>query len=187
VAPLFSTPAVVALGGSLHRFFESPLALLVRGHSRCTLTVPEAVDARLSSPPPPPPGLWSVAQWNNWKSIAMPAMHMHTAISHSGIGRDTPLHRVVASNVALGKCMSSRPIRVVNGLHAIPLSSKPTTLGFVSRGVLTSRWLRQSSRYCYVHLKALSIVERSFLVTPMQRPLHVGSRSFFNITISDYV
>jgi hypothetical protein len=38
-APLFSTPAVVALGGSLDRFFESPLALLVRGHSRCALTV----------------------------------------------------------------------------------------------------------------------------------------------------
>jgi hypothetical protein len=117
----------------------------------------------------------------------MPAMHMDTAISNSGIGRDTPLHRVVASNAALGKCMSSRPIRAVNGLPAIPLSSKSTILRFVRGGVLTSRWLRQSSRYCYVHLKALSIVDRSFLFTPMQRPLHVGSRSFFNITISDYV
>jgi hypothetical protein len=56
-------------------------------------------------------------------------------------------------------------------------------LRFVRWGVPTSRWLRQRSRYCYVHLKALSIVERSSLFTPMQRPLHVGSRSFFNNSI----
>jgi hypothetical protein len=76
---------------------------------------------------------------------------------------------------------------VANGLLAIPLSSKPTHFKVCSRGC-ANKSLAKAELVLLLYASEGSVDSRAlFLFIPMQRPLHVGSRSFFNITISDYV
>lgn len=128
-----------------------PFSFVDTAATQRTSSMPEAPDFRF---PAPPLLSWrSAGRWNNnWKSMTVAAVQNHTAISHPGV------HRVAASNAALGKCMSSRHIHLVDGLlhHArLPDRNRPTL------ALLCWRVCAVIATACFLHLPILDIGRKS--------------------------